>query len=129
MEIVGSCEEGRGSLLKVSLFDLPFSCKEVFTISGVPAGVTRGRHAHKQNQQLLVLLRGEVEVKALSPSGIQFVILDKPGDSFFLPALTWGEETFIKENSILQVFASHLYDYDDYIFDLSELKGLWKSIK
>ena len=125
MTIHLSIQADRGSLLKVSCEDLPFICKEVFTISGVPIGATRGSHAHKLSHQFLVLVQGEVDLKIIDKSGTFLVPLRNPGDFFYLPPLTWGEETFLTQDAILQVYTSHNYDPSDYILALSELEDLW----
>ena len=125
MRIVSNIDNNRGNLLKIELLSLPFICKEVFTISDVPANVTRGFHAHKITEQLLILVRGAVELKVISRLGTQIISLRSPGDFYHLPPLSWGEEKFLEEGTILQVYASTIYDSNDYITQLSELKKYW----
>jgi len=59
--------EPRGSLSEFDFSALPFVPVRVFTITNCPEQSERGAHAHKENQQILVCLRGRVEVE-LRPS-------------------------------------------------------------
>jgi hypothetical protein len=119
-------DEKRGDLLKVSLGDIPFLVKEVVTIFNVPIGVTRGCHAHKITQQLLVLISGKITVIIKSISGESRIVLDEPGDNVYLAPLNWGEQIFMAAGSVLQIYSSEAYDPDDYISDFSLLKEDWQ---
>ena len=125
MEIKSVSEENRGSLLKIVLDDLTFSPVEMLTINNVPVGTVRGMHAHKITEQLLLLVEGEIEVRAVFPHETIVVKLTNRGDYFYLPPLTWGEQKFLKLGTILQVYSSTIYDPTDYITEFAELKARW----
>ena len=121
-------DEQRGNLIKIALQNLPFVPKEIFTISGVPQGTSRGAHAHRKMEQLLVLIQGEVEIKVRSASGECLVNLAKPGEYIYLAPLSWGQQTYKTSNAILQVFCSQEFDKSDYIHDLDNLEVEWSLI-
>jgi hypothetical protein len=127
MTIVSKVDSHRGNLLKIDLATIPFQSAEVFTISNVPVGVTRGHHAHRETEQFLLLIQGEIELRIENSMGTKVIHLNNPGDYYYLPTLNWGEEKFLKEGTILQVYASLEYDQSDYITDLSELHELWRA--
>ena len=100
-------------------------CNESFTIVDVPVNTTRGFHAHIITQQLLVLIKGSIELKVISKKGIEIIYLNSPGEYFLLEPLCWGEQKFTKENTVLQVFSSDVYNPDDYITEIDDLQKRW----
>lgn len=127
MKVVSNIDRMRGNLIKTELETLPFLCKESFTIFDVPTNTTRGFHAHIEAQQLLVLIQGAVELKVISKTGTEIILLDSPGDLFLLQPLCWGEQKFLTGDTVLQVYSSMTYDPEDYITSLSELQEKWTS--
>lgn len=119
-------DEIRGNLLKINLESLQFPAKEAVTISNVPVGTRRGCHAHIVTKQLLVLVSGKIKVRIISSQSDSEIILEKPGDHLYLPALSWGEQTFLTTNSVLQVYSSEIYDPMDYISDFETLIKHWE---
>jgi hypothetical protein len=118
-------DKNRGDLLKINLESLLFSAKEVVTISNVPIGTRRGCHAHIVTKQLLVLVSGKINVRIITSQSDSEVTLEKSGDHVYLPALSWGEQTFLSPNSVLQVYSSEIYDAGDYISDFDTLIKHW----
>ena len=55
----------RGKLIAINdvLNDVPFPIKRFMEISSVPEGETRGYHAHKTNEQLLLCFAGRIIIK------------------------------------------------------------------
>lgn len=113
--------------MKIELETLPFLCKESFTIFDVPINTTRGFHAHIETQQLLVLIKGTVELKVISKIGTEIIVLDSPGDLFLLQPLCWGEQKFLANDTVLQVYSSMTYNPEDYITSLTDLHEKWMS--
>lgn len=109
-----------GSLLALTLTNLPFVARRAFIVSNVPAGVTRGAHAHRTCEQFLVSLSGQIRVKLFDGHHTSDTLLHDPGDSLHLPAMVWGEQTYLDEAAQLLVFASHEYDPADYIDNVQE---------
>lgn len=106
---------------------LGFSPKRMFTIQDVPVNGMRGDHAHKKCIQALHCLIGKVDVQVESSSEKTSVILDSPSRILLVPANNWLRLYFLQENSILNVYASDLFDESDYIrnygnFSKAELK-------
>lgn len=117
----------RGNLLKIVTANLPFPPREILTISGVPAGTSRGGHAHRYTHQFLILVKGIVEIRIVKKEGLQCYLLKSPGESVHMEPFSWGEQIYISPDSILQVYCSHEYNPSDYIFEFSELEQAWKS--
>jgi dTDP-4-dehydrorhamnose 3,5-epimerase-like enzyme len=99
---------------------LPFEIKRVYYICGVSVGVTRGFHAHKTLEQLLVAPIGCVDVEMDDGCGNkELYVLDSPEKILYIGASLWHTMTWRSE-AVLMVMASQEYNSDDYIRDYEE---------
>ena len=105
--------------------ELPFECKRIFYTYSVPEGSVRGEHAHKQCEQFLISIRGEVGVSVDDGVVRDEFLLDTPSKGLWLPAGCWGEQFGHSSDSILLVLASLPYDNADYIRTYDEFLA-WK---
>ncbi|MBD8871244.1 WxcM-like domain-containing protein [Rhodanobacter sp. DHB23] len=106
----------RGSL-SVGEFEreIPFAVKRYFLVYDVPSMDVRGEHAHRQCHQFLIAARGSVHVVADDGRNREEFVLDRPSLGLYLPPMTWGIQYKYSTDALLLVFASHIYDPDDYI--------------
>lgn len=102
--------------------DVPFEPKRYFLVYDVPSEKTRGEHAHYTCHQFLVCVKGSCTVVADDGKSRCEVVLDSPGLGLYLPPMTWGIQYKYSSDAVLLVFASHLYDADDYIRDYAEFR-------
>jgi dTDP-4-dehydrorhamnose 3,5-epimerase-like enzyme len=94
---------------------MPFPIKRVFWSYYTPHHITRGRHAHRKLEQVLVAVSGIIKVKTESRSGDkQEFILDSPSKGLYLPPPFWHVMEF-SHNAVLMCLASTPYDESDYI--------------
>lgn len=100
--------------------DIPFVPKRFFTVYGVPSRETRGEHAHKVCDQFLVCVKGSCSILLDDGKNRAEVLLDRPGIGVYMPARIWGTQYKHSADAVLLVFASHLYDPDDYIREYEE---------
>jgi dTDP-4-dehydrorhamnose 3,5-epimerase-like enzyme len=102
---------------------VPFAVKRMFAIYGVPPGVARGGHAHRAQQQLLLMLAGECTV--VVDDGLCRVEerLETPTAALHVPAGLWLELKDFSSGAICLVLASGPYDEGDYIRDYSEFRA------
>jgi hypothetical protein len=99
---------------------LGFIPKRMFTIQDVPVNGMRGDHAHKKCLQALHCLIGKVEVQVESKREKASVMLDSPSRILLIPANNWVRLHFLQETSILNVYASDLFEEFDYIRSYDE---------
>lgn len=92
---------------------LPFQIKRAYWIYGAD-GQTRGGHRHKLTYQALVSVHGKVTVYMDDGKISQTVVLDNPKQCLLVEPKDWHTMSF-GVDSVLLVFASHLYDPNDYI--------------
>ncbi len=114
-------EDKRGDLMAIEFHhDLPFQPKRCFFVHHVPDKKLRGEHAHKACEQFLIAISGNLCVKVDDGQNQEEILLDYPSKGLFIPAGIWGTQYNFSPDAVLMVFASHIYDADDYIRDYSE---------
>jgi len=115
--------DDRGKLLPIRFSDLPFEPKEIFVVYDVPAGTIRARHAHFENEQMLVCVSGEIRVKLENKIGEREVILNA-GESVLHGSMEWAEITFLTGRDMLISICSKTHCEDDYIRDYAYFRRL-----
>lgn len=111
---IGSLEEGFISIVEDNK-NIPFDIKRVYWTYFTPNHVERGRHAHKELEQLIVAVSGIIEFKIESKEGETFEFtLDSPDFGLYIPPMYWREIKF-SHNAVLMCLASSVYDENDYI--------------
>lgn len=94
--------------------EAPFAIKRVFYLYGVPHGASRGGHAHKELQQLIVCVRGAVDVTLDDGREKKRLSLARPSQGMYVPRLIWCELDNFSPGAVCVVLASAEYDEADY---------------
>ncbi|MCU4166643.1 FdtA/QdtA family cupin domain-containing protein [Carboxylicivirga caseinilyticus] len=108
--------------------NLPFDFKRIFYIYDIPAGESRGAHAHKECHQFIIAASGSFEVSIDDGVNKKTVTLNRPFYGLHIPPGIWAHELNFSSGAICLVVASHKYDEKDYIRNYSEFLE-WKSLK
>jgi len=87
----------------------PFEIKRVFWITQVPPGKARAGHSHTLCHQILIAVKGTVDVKI--DNGL--FILAGSDTGLYIPPNNYIELTRFTENAILLVLCSHHYNEED----------------
>lgn len=120
----------RGQLVAIEeLKDIPFEIKRVYYMYDTSEGVTRGKHAHKSLQQVLICIHGKCKI--LLDDGVEeeVVSLENPYEGLFLGNDIWREMYDFSPDAVLMVLASELYDESDYIRNYNEFLEFVKNRK
>ena len=104
--------------------DFPFEIKRVYYIWDSAFNVIRGRHAHKNLQQVIVCLKGECDFILDDGKSRDIVHLNNPAKGLYIKNNIWREFTNFSEDCVVMVLASEHYNPSDYIHDYSEFKKL-----
>jgi UDP-2-acetamido-3-amino-2,3-dideoxy-glucuronate N-acetyltransferase len=108
-------ESETGTLLAVDFgFLNNWTSKRTFVVGGVPAGVSRGNHAHKACDQVLTCWAGKVLVEVDDTQESWKFELTPDSKSLFIPAGLWAKQTYINDDSVLIVAASDTFNEADY---------------
>lgn len=117
-------EEGRGDLCFAEINKhIPFKVKRFFFILNTPKGACRAQHANKFTEQVLLCVKGKVEVKIDDGINRDSIVLSKPNLGLFLGSMLWRSIVFSEEGTILLVVCSEHYKKEDYISNYQEFKN------
>ena len=100
--------------------NIPFDIKRVYYMYDTTPGVSRGFHAHKKLEQVLICVHGSCKV--LLDDGVEkeIVTLDEPNKGLYISSNIWREMFDFSTDAVLMVLASELYDESDYIRNYDE---------
>jgi len=111
----------RGNLVALEEYkDIPFEIKRVYYMYGTADGVTRGYHAHKNLEQILICIHGSCKVRLDNGQEKKIVYLEKSYEGLYVPNNMWREMYDFSDDAVLLVLASEYYIEDDYIRDYDE---------
>ncbi|MDX2189432.1 MAG: FdtA/QdtA family cupin domain-containing protein [Bacteroidota bacterium] len=117
---IGSLELGYLTIAQSP--EIQFPIKRVYWTYYSPNEVIRGHHAHKNLQQLLVAVSGQIIVKIENIKGEKFeYVLDKPSIGLYIPPFHW-RTLQMSHSAVLLCLASEEYNEDDYIREYEEFK-------
>ncbi len=109
-------KEGRGTLNALSFDGMPFEPQRIFYVTDVPAGETRGGHAHKECKQYLICIKGKIKINVHGVlDSFYHEVLLSAGESFFIDNMWWSKQQYMTGDDILLVLCSLDYDKDDYL--------------
>ena len=104
---------------------LPFTIGRVFWTYDVPGGETRGAHAYKKQQEVIIALSGSFDVIVKRADGIEDKFsLNRSYYGLYLPALSWRLMGNFSTNALGLHISSHVYNPDDYIRNFAEYQQL-----
>lgn len=110
----------------ISIFEngveVPFNVKRVFYLYDIPAGESRGAHAHIECHQFLVAISGAFDVQIYDGKDTTTIRLDQPYYGLHIPPGIWASEVNFSSGAICLVMASHTYDESDYIRNLRQFE-------
>lgn len=100
--------------------EVPFDIKRIYYLYDVPSGETRGGHAHKQLQQLIVAASGSFDVLLDDGRNKKIVTLNRPNFGLYVTPLIWRELINFSSGAVLLVLASMPYEEEEYIRDYDQ---------
>lgn len=118
---LATINDARGNLTVVeSNRDIPFAVARAYWLYDVPGGASRGGHAHKQLQQLIVAVSGSFDVILDDGRAQRTFSLNRSHYGLFVPRMVWRELTNFSSGSVCVVLASEHFDESDYYRDHGE---------
>ncbi|CAM2827615.1 sugar 3,4-ketoisomerase [Helicobacter burdigaliensis] len=110
--------DNRGSLIALeNLKEIPFGIKRIYYIYDTKPEFPRGAHAHKELEQVLIMIDGSCEIVLNDGKNTQSVILNRPDMGLFIGKNIWREMKNFSYGAKLLVIASDFYDENEYIRD------------
>jgi dTDP-4-dehydrorhamnose 3,5-epimerase-like enzyme len=102
---------------------IPFPVRRVYYLYDVPAGATRGGHAHKKLEQFLIAASGSFTVVVDDGRERKSFFLNRPHYGLYIPRMVWRELENFSSGSICVVLASEEYDETDYYRSYKKFKA------
>lgn len=115
--------DDRGNLSFVEQFKhIPFKIERTYWIYDVPGGESRGGHAYKENQELIIALSGSFDVVLDNGRIKETYSLNRSYYGLFVPKGVWREMSNFSTNSLALILSSTSFDEQDYIRDYETFK-------
>ena len=108
---------------------VPFDIKRAYWVYDVPAGESRGGHAHKRLRQLLIALSGSFHVTLDNGYERKTVLLNHPWQGLLIDTNIWRTLDDFSSGAVCLVLASEHYEEDDYIYEYEEFLDYVKCSK
>ena len=119
----------RGSLTYIyNREHIPFHIDRTYYLYDVPGGATRGGHAHKELQQLIVSVMGAFDVVLDDGQQKKTVRLNRAYNGLYIPRMIWRELENFSSGGICLVLASMPYGENDYIRDYDSFLSVRQKI-
>lgn len=96
--------------------EFPFEIKRVYYIWGTAPHITRGNHAHKHLEQVIVCTSGSCDFMLDNGRGEKETVhLDSPTQGLYIKSNIWRQFTNFSQDCVVMVLASEHYKEEDYI--------------
>lgn len=113
--------DSRGSLIALeNLKEIPFEVKRIYYIYDTKPDFPRGAHAHRELEQVLIMMEGSCELVLNDGKNIKNIILNRPDMGIFIGKNMWREMKNFSYGAKLLVLASDFYNEKEYIRDYEE---------
>lgn len=99
---------------------VPFDVKRVYYLYDIPGGESRGSHAHKALQQLIIAASGSFKVTLDDGNVKRTFTLNRPYQGLYVKPGIWRDLDDFSSGAVCLVLASELYDKEDYIRNYQE---------
>lgn len=113
-------EDYRGNIAVIENGTAPFEIKRVYYLFDVPSSSSRGGHAHKKLEQLLIPLTGSFDVVLKDGKEEKVVTLNKPDKGLLIRSNIWRELENFSSGAVCLVIASEVFSEEDYIRDYAD---------
>lgn len=100
--------------------NIPFAIKRVYYIFNTRDGFVRGRHSHKNLQQVLICVSVSCKIRLDDGFEKTEVVLDSPEQGLLVKSNIWREMYNFSSDCVLMVLANNYYDEQDYIRNYSD---------
>ena len=120
MNVIG---DERGKLVSIEANkNISFDIKRVYYIFDTLPDQERGKHAHKNLEQLIIVMDGSCQFILDDGKNRESVWLNRPDIGLYIGKNMWREMRHFSYGCKLMVLASDYYNEDEYIRDYSIFK-------
>ena len=106
----------RGNLTVAQCPDnIPFDIRRVYWTYDIPAGESRGGHAHKQCREVVIAVSGSFTVTLDDGKERRTYLLNRPYEGLIIETGIWRTLDDFSSGAVCLVLASREFDENDYI--------------
>lgn len=99
---------------------LPFETRRIYYTYDIPAGESRGGHAHRDQMSLVVAASGSFTVTLDDGRVKRTVLLNRPFQGILIPTGIWRTLNDFSSGAVCLSLSSHPYDPEEYIRDYAD---------
>ena len=99
---------------------LPFNVKRVYYLYDVPGGESRGAHAHRDLEQLIIAASGSFTVTLDDGNSKRSFFLNRPYQGLYVKPGLWRDLEDFSSGAVCMVLESEVYQKADYIRNYDE---------
>lgn len=99
---------------------IPFEIKRTYWIYDVPGGESRGGHAFRKNEEVIIALSGAFDVVVNDGERQKHFNLNRSYYGLYIPNGVWRTMENFSTNAFALEFGSEHYDKGDYIRDYEQ---------
>ena len=115
VETLPGKRDSRGMLTVVEFSKIvPFAVVRLFYVSGVPAGLSRGGHAHYRCRQYVICQRGRLGI-SLADGTCERSLELSAGQAILIEPGIFSTQVYLDEDCVLLVLCDYPYEAQDYI--------------
>lgn len=103
---------------------IPFEFARVYWIYDVPGGESRGSHAYRELQEVIIALSGSFDVFLDDGMAQKVVTLNRAYYGLYVPNMIWRRMQHFSTNAVALVLASLPYSPEGYIRDYAEFQRM-----
>jgi hypothetical protein len=106
-----------------NLIEVPFEIQRVYYLYDVPGGESRGAHAHRKLEQVIIAASGSFDVTLDDGRNKKTIMLNRPYYGLHVRPGMWRDISNFSSGAISLVLASEKYIVEDYIRDYNEFRS------
>ena len=99
---------------------IPFAIARVYWIYDVPGGQSRGGHAYKTLQEVIVALSGSFEVILNDGKEEKKYTLNRSYFGLYVPKMIWRQMENFSTNSLAIIIADQPFSEEEYMRDFNQ---------
>lgn len=96
---------------------IPFSIQRVFWIYDVPGGETRGGHAYRKNEEIIIALSGSFDVVTSENGEKTRHTLNRSYSGLYIRPMIWRHLENFSTNALALIISSNFFSEKEYIRD------------
>ena len=109
--------------------NVPFSIERIYYLTDFAPGTTRGAHAHRKLEQVMVAVGGSFDVYLSDGRNEWTHRLDRSDIGLYMAPYVWHEIRYCSPGAVCLMLASMPYDESDYIRNFEQFCSLVNGAK